>query len=584
MRQHGHMPTPPVHEAVIVAGGRATRMGGLDKPAQVVAGRRMLDAALAAVAGLDRVTVVGPPRDGLDPSVTLVRESPAGSGPVAALAAARPSADVVVTLPSDLPFVTADTVTTLLGALDDAPDADAAFAVDDSGHLQFLVAAWRGPALRARIAALGDVVDRPVRALLPDRHVAVAAPGIDDCDTPDDLARARTAARDRGAVPGPAQARTLLLRAQRPLPIRTVAPEAAFGATLAAPLVAAAALPPVPTSAMDGYAVAGDGPWSLRDEIRTAGSEGRIVLEDGQAVRIATGAHLLPGATAVVRDEFVSVADGVVTRLPDAPVRDDARAVGEDWLPGTVLAQTGAAVTPATVSAAFSGEVAHLDVRGPLRVHLVVTGDEIRRTGPLEEGQTRDSLGPVLPRFVQWCGARVSGEQHLRDTADGFDALLHDALDTDAIVIVGATGGGAADQLRGALDRAGAEIVVDRVRCKPGGSQVAAVLPDGRAVLGLPGNPVAAVGTLMVMLPAIVAGRTGRAPAPPLLAPLADAGAVSGDRTRLLPAYRSGDGRWLCDNAVRTSHLAGLIGRCAIALVPPHAVDGDDVEFLLLPD
>ncbi|NLV79372.1 MAG: NTP transferase domain-containing protein [Rhodococcus sp.] len=577
------MSTPPVHEAVIVAGGRATRMGGLDKPAQIVAGRRMLDAAVAAVAGLDRVTVVGPPRDGLGASVTQVRESPAGSGPVAALAAARPAADVVVTLPSDLPFVTTDTVTALLDALRTAPDADAAFAVDDTGRVQFLVAAWRGAALASRLAALGDVVDRPVRALLPDRHVTVAAPGIDDCDTLDDLARARTGARDHTEAPGPARARTLVRNAQRRLPVRTVPPAEAFGTTLATPLVAAGALPPVATSAMDGYAVAGDGPWSLRTEIRTAGSSGRVVLDDGQAVRIATGAHLPPGATSVVRDEFVSVTGSVVTLLPDAPRRDDARAVGEDWLPGTLLADAGVSVTPAVVSAAFSGEVTALDVRGPLRVHLVITGDEIRRTGPLEQGQTRDSLGPVLPRFVEWCGARVSGEQHLRDTADGFDVLLRDTVDTDALVIVGATGGGAADQLRGALDRAGAEIVVDRVRCKPGGSQVSAVLPDGRAVLGLPGNPVAAVGTLMVVLPAVVCGRTGRASAAPLVAPLVNAGDVAGDRTRLLPAYRDEEGRWLCDNAVRTSHLAGLIGRDAIALVPPHAVDGDDAEFLPLP-
>ena len=56
-------------EAVVVAGGRATRMGGVDKPALVVHGRRMLDSALTAVSACRRVTVVGPPRDDLDPTI-----------------------------------------------------------------------------------------------------------------------------------------------------------------------------------------------------------------------------------------------------------------------------------------------------------------------------------------------------------------------------------------------------------------------------------------------------------------------------------------------------------------------------------
>ncbi|KLL94087.1 hypothetical protein NJ76_31580 [Rhodococcus sp. IITR03] len=58
---------------------------------------------------------------------------------------------------------------------------------------------------------------------------------------------------------------------------------------------------------------------------------------------------------------------------------------------------------------------------------------------------------------------------------------------------------------------------------------------------------------------------------------------VVGDITRLLPARQDGQGRWLCDNTIRTAHLAGLIGRSAIAVVPPGAVDGDRVELLPLP-
>lgn len=572
-------------EAVVVAGGRATRMGGVDKPALVVHGRRMLDSALTAVSACRRVTVVGPPRDDLDPTIGQVQETPAGGGPVAAIAAAPIPHDApVLTLASDLPFVTADTLIALLDALSADPDADAAFAVDANGRIQFLLAAWRGAALATRLDDLaGEVANQPMKALLPDRYVTVPVSGTADCDTPEDLHRARSA--QPGAVAAnPDRAREIVRKAMQPLPVRTLPIRESLGATLAAPLVAAEALPPVAVSAMDGYAVAGDEPWTLRSEIRRAGSDSGFTLTAGQAARIATGAHLPPGATAVVRDEHVDVGEGgILRRRPDTPVRDDTRRRGEDWQPGFALAQPGTAIDPAVVSAALSGEVTDVEARGPVRVHVVVSGDEIRRDGPLRAGQTRDSLGPVLAQFVRWCGADAVSEAHLRDTEDGFDRLLRATTDVDTIVVVGATGGGAADQLRGALARAGAHIAVERVRCKPGGSQVAAALPDGRAVLGLPGNPVAAIATLLVMLPAVIDGRTCRTPAVPWTAPLANASEVVGDVTRLLPARRLPDGTWLCDNAIRTAHLAGLIDRQAIALVPPGAVDGDLVEIVPLP-
>ncbi|WP_037181614.1 molybdopterin-binding protein, partial [Rhodococcus opacus] len=214
---------------------------------------------------------------------------------------------------------------------------------------------------------------------------------------------------------------------------------------------------------------------------------------------------------------------------------------------------------------------------------VVVTGDEIRREGPLRRGQTRDALGPVLPQFLSWCGIRTVADTHLRDTSDSFDELFREVRQPDLIVIVGATGGGAADQLRAALDRAEARIVVGRVRCRPGGSQVTALLPDGRVVLGLPGNPYAAVVTLLTTVPSIAAALTGRTPAPRQLARIANASEVSGDATRILPAVPQPDGTWRVDPGIRTAHLAGLIDREALALVPAGAADGDLAELVPLP-
>ncbi|GAB2628579.1 NTP transferase domain-containing protein [Prescottella soli] len=576
-------------DAIVLAGGHATRMGGVDKPAIVVGGRRMLDTALGAVDGCDRIAVVGPHRNELSARIVQTQESPAGTGPVAALAAGLAAlggstGGLVVVLAADLPTLDGRTVSQLVSTLVEHPEAEASFAVDESGHVQFLLSVWRRPALAHRLDALAGRENQPMKALMPDRHVTVAVAGVADCDTPADVERARAA-----RPPEPMdvdEARAVIRESLVPLPVHEVRLPDALGATLAAPLVAAEALPRFDVSAMDGYAVAGPGPWRLRREIRYAGSSADLTLANGEAVRIATGAQVPSGATEVIRDEHVETTtdpEGLLRRLPGVPARDDTRRRGEDWQPGHHLAEAGVAVTSAVVSAAASAEVVAATVRGPVRAHLVVTGDEIRRDGPLRDGQTRDSLGPVLPEILRHCGVRTVADTHLRDTADGFDALLRDARDADVVVVVGATGGGAADQLRGALSRAGARTLVGRVRCRPGGSQVTAVLPDGRVVLGLPGNPLAAVVTLLTMLPAIVDGLTARTPVVPAAGPVSNAAEAGTSVTRIVPVARQADGTWRADTVVRTAHLAGLIGREALALLPPDPIDGQTVELFSLP-
>ncbi|MFE3290995.1 NTP transferase domain-containing protein [Rhodococcus sp. NPDC059234] len=576
-------------EAIVLAGGSATRMGGVDKPSIEVGGRTMLSTALDAVAGAARVVVVGPHRDDLNPSVRQTQESPHGAGPVAALAAGLRSAGdaaLVVALAADLPFLTPSTVDGLLGALAADPAADAAFAMDESGRVQFLLGVWRRPALTARLDALGTdgAVNRAMKSVVPKNHVTVSMSGISDCDTEADVA----AARARAAVTPMTieQARRALRDGVPALPVRVLAPTAALAAVLAEPLVAAAPLPRFDVSAMDGYAVSGPGPWELDTAIRYAGSEDDLALAPGHAVRIATGAHVPSGSTSVVRDEHVELDGTSLSRRAAAPVRDDTRRSGEDWQTGTPLAAVGTRVTPAVASVALSGEVAGLTVRGPVRAHVVVTGDEIRRDGPLRAGQTRDSLGPLLPQFLSWCGVTTVTETHLRDTAGGFDELLaRPAAGTDAelIVIVGATGGGAADHMRLALQRRGARTIVGRVLVRPGGSQIVAALPDGRIVLGLPGNPYAAVATLLLTAPTVVAAMTGEPSPVPTTGVVANAAQAGSDYPRIVPVTRQPDGGWHAAGHVRTAHLAALVGAQALAIIEPGTSDGGRAELLPLP-
>lgn len=173
-------------DAVVLAGGRGRRLGGVDKPAVRVGGRSMLEHVLAACAGAATTVVVGPPR-ALPPAVRQVREQPPGGGPAAALDAALPllAAPVVVLLAADLPRLTADAVTALRARL--AGDGvDVALAVDGTGHDQYLCSAWRAAALRPGARRVRDLLDG-----LAVARVSLPGEPWRDVDTPEDLAAVR---------------------------------------------------------------------------------------------------------------------------------------------------------------------------------------------------------------------------------------------------------------------------------------------------------------------------------------------------------------------------------------------------------
>jgi molybdopterin-guanine dinucleotide biosynthesis protein A len=190
------VPLPP-YAAVVLAGGRAARLGGQAKPQLDVGGRPMLATVLAAVADAGPRIVVGPPQD-VPPGVVVVRENPPRGGPVAALKAglAEVPTDVVAVLAGDLPFLTAG----LIRALRERLTGDGVLVVDDTGQDQLLLGVWRTAVLRAAVAGVsGPTSMRKVLSpLAVRRYRPPVEPGVPppwtDCDTPAELARARQAA------------------------------------------------------------------------------------------------------------------------------------------------------------------------------------------------------------------------------------------------------------------------------------------------------------------------------------------------------------------------------------------------------
>ncbi|HEV2640595.1 MAG TPA: NTP transferase domain-containing protein [Actinocrinis sp.] len=193
-------------DAVVLAGGAASRLGGVDKPGLEVGGQTLLDAALTACAGARRTVVVGPVRP-VGRTVEWAREEPAGAGPAAALAAglAGCTSPYAIVLAADLPFIDAEVVhslwTTISGAAESR--ADGAVAVDESGRAQWLTACYLRSALLARIGSFApdELLGLSLRRLLAGlrlTEVAVPARAAFDCDTWEQV----DAARGLGAAGG----------------------------------------------------------------------------------------------------------------------------------------------------------------------------------------------------------------------------------------------------------------------------------------------------------------------------------------------------------------------------------------------
>ncbi|WP_255583374.1 NTP transferase domain-containing protein [Dietzia sp. ANT_WB102] len=562
--------------AIVLTGGRASRLGGIDKGSVAVAGRPMVEAVLgAARAVAGPVRTVGPGGD--------TREDPPFSGPVAGIAAGLrtlpESVDLVVVVACDLPDLDAATLRDLLDALRPHPASHrpgAALAVDAAGRDQYLLAAWDRRALTSRVTALersGGVGGRAVRALYDGEDVVRVPVGsaARDVDTWADVA-------GRGPI-GLPHVGAVLRSALTPSPADGRPPLAAVGGVLTSALIAVDPMPREPVSAMDGYALAGRGPWRLTGTSRRAGDDSPASLVPGSAAPIATGALAPAGCDRVLRHELVTVTRAaagpdVVTASPDAAGVNDLRPVGEDWPVGHQLAAAGTVLDAALASAALSAGVTEIPVRGPIRASLITTGDEVlpaEAPSPLPPGRIRDTVGPVLGAVLTRAGfGSVGPPGHCPDTADAVGALLKDGPG-DVLVLVGATGGGVADLLRPALARAGARVVLDGVRVRPGGSQLVAVLADGRVLLGLPGNPLAAVSAAATTGRALVDALTGRQRTPTVahLNGLDDLAAPG--RTRILPARPDGAGGWTITPRLRTAHLADLAGAPVLALVPDTA-------------
>ncbi|MDF9814462.1 molybdopterin molybdotransferase MoeA [Streptomyces sp. SPB162] len=359
----------------------------------------------------------------------------------------------------------------------------------------------------------------------------------------------------------------------------------ALGHALAAPLTALTDLPSFDTSAMDGWAVAGPGPWRLESRQLLAGQRPGVALLDGHAIVIATGAALPPGATAIIRNEHGRTerrTDGELlyaTRGAPTPGQD-VRPRAQECRGGDELLSPGVVVTPAVLGLAAAAGYDELRVITRPRVEVLILGDELLDRGLPHAGFVRDALGPMLTPWLEALGAEVTGTRRVVDEVGALTTAIGGTT-ADLLVTTGGTAGGPVDHVHPVLHTLGAKLLVDGVAVRPGHPMLLAELPGGGHLVGLPGNPLAAVSGVMTLVAPLLRMLAGRpVPAPYTAALTADVPGHPTD-TRLVPVVFDDESAVVPLRFHGPAMLRGLATADGLAVIPPGgAVAGQETAVL----
>jgi molybdopterin molybdotransferase len=287
--------------------------------------------------------------------------------------------------------------------------------------------------------------------------------------------------------------------------VETVALADALGRILAHYFIAPLSLPPADNSAVDGYAVHFDdlqtaAPTTLPVHGRTAaGKLSPASLPRGRAHRIFTGAVMPTGADTVVMQEDCTVEADRVTVKPGIRRGANLRLTGEDVPRGAVALAAGRRLMPPDVGLLAALGCLGTEVRTPLRVALFSTGDELATPpAPLQPGQVYDANKPMLAALLRRLRVAVIDGGILPDTAAATrDALRAAAGSADLVITSGGVSAGEEDHVRAAIESVG-RLQFWRVAIKPGRPVALGVL-NTTPLLGLPGNPVAALVTFSML-------------------------------------------------------------------------------------
>lgn len=300
----------------------------------------------------------------------------------------------------------------------------------------------------------------------------------------------------------------LYRQAIQPLPEETVDLTDARDRVLSQDATSWTDLPPFPQSAMDGYALrsadTGDATEEQPAELDLVGEvpAGKLdevpSIQPGQAVRIFTGAYVPDGADAVLRQEDARIDGDQLLVSEPVEAGQDYRQQGEEIRQGESVMEAGTLLSFGHVTALAISGIADVPVHRAPRVSVFTTGDEVVKPGqPLHPGQVYDANTSLVAGWLRSLGLTDVTSEGLPDTLEETESSLGKAFErSDWVITTGGVSVGDYDFVIPAAENIGMDPVFWKVRQKPGKPLFFAIR-DGRALLGLPGNPGSAFACLL---------------------------------------------------------------------------------------
>jgi molybdopterin molybdotransferase len=298
---------------------------------------------------------------------------------------------------------------------------------------------------------------------------------------------------------------------------QTISLNDAQGRVLLQPVCSEIDLPPFDNSAMDGYAVHADDLRAAKPDLPArlrlvgrvpAGGTSQGPILSGECLRLFTGSPLPPGADAVVMQEDTRVE-------PDKPdqvlvvdsVRpwENVRLRAEDIRAGTTLVRGGETLKPGHLGLLAAAGVARVTVARQPIVGIIATGSELKEPGEgLLPGQIYESNRVGLAALLKLAGAKPVIYPIVPDVLQATEQALALAFSQcDLVLTAGGASVGELDLVKPAFSRLGGELHFWKIAIRPGRPFLFGAW-NGKFLFGLPGNPVSAVVTLLLLMwPAI---------------------------------------------------------------------------------
>ncbi len=390
----------------------------------------------------------------------------------------------------------------------------------------------------------------------------------------------------------------LLLKHAAPISRQEMLPlEMALGRVLQEDIHAPMNLPPFDRSPLDGYALraldiqsaAKENPVTLQviGEL-CAGCPDVYTAQEGQAVRIMTGAPVPYGCDCVVRQEDVVSGEDTVTLFSPLQPGQNICLAGEDVAKGSLVLHKGQRLSAVAIGVLAGLGITEAAVFAPVKAALLSTGDELAKPGqPLKRGSIYNINGPMLSARLAEIGVECVTLSPSGDDARSVAGQLLNVLpQVDIVITTGGVSVGKKDILHEVLDLMGARRLFWRIAMKPGSPLLAGVL-EGKLLICLSGNPFAALACFELFAKPVLLRLKGEADPcnRRIRVPLTGAFQKPSPSRRLIRAVYDGVRVHAEDKNHSSGSLASMIGCNCLIDIPAGCgglVSGDEVEIVLI--